>query len=253
MSNWGSNSIVVEGINGKNLYEKIMDSVEKCVEFKTRYIIDKVAGYTYTIEKEVEEDGKVQYQISVWKGDIIDNYKYPITWSWFYLSDIKLNNGYLSVDENFCHGFGGIEKYIYGTKLHKSGFYYYKICEGNVCGYTNDKFQKYFEMECIIFDITSKELTDLINEETTLIDRFFPEDYYYWDLKKQNEFEQRDELKEFWNELEKINKKIEKLNNEYIPVDFDKWSFEKKLSYCEKYSDNLIYDTTTVCDFAYYQ
>ena len=49
MRTFGHNSFVMSGVNGSNLYEKIMNSVENCVEFNTRYKIDKVSGNTYTI------------------------------------------------------------------------------------------------------------------------------------------------------------------------------------------------------------
>ena len=90
MSNWGTNHFVVEGINGKNLYEKIMDSVDKCIEFDKRYKIDKVNGSTYTIEKTIRDnDDRVEYDIVVWEGDQIDGHKYPIVWLPYFLSLVQ--------------------------------------------------------------------------------------------------------------------------------------------------------------------
>lgn len=253
MSNYGSNHFVIEGINGKNLYEKIMNSVEKCVEFKTRYIIDKIAGKTYTIEKEVKDD-KVEYILCVWEGDIIDGSNFPIVWSWFYLNNIKFKNEYLSICENFCHGFGGIQNYILDTKLYESGFYYISGCESDICGCTNDKFQKYFKRGCYIFEVTSNELRNIRNEELELRNRFFPKDFDNWDIKDKIAYNNSRDLKEYYDEVEKINKKYWSLYPEveekYIPVDFDEWTFEEQLSYCESHSENLLYETTRICEFA---
>jgi hypothetical protein len=261
MSNWGTNHFVVEGINGKNLYEKIMDSIDKCIEFDKRYKIDKVNGNTYTIEKTIRDnDDRVEYDIVVWEGDQIDGHKYPIVWSWFYLSDVKFENECLFLIENFCRGWGGIEKYILDTKLYESGFYYYSVSESNQLGSTNDKNQKYFRMQCYILDIDSKELKEIREEREEVTNRFYPDNFDEWDIEKRisYQFEISEEDREKYNnEIGKIDEKYESKYNElekalkdkYIPKDFDDWTFEKKLSYCKSHSENLVYITTTICEF----
>ena len=258
MSNWGTNHFVIEGINGKNLYEKIMDSVDKCIEFDKRYKIDKVNGNTYTIEKTIkDDDDRVEYNIVVWETDQIDGCIRPIIWSWFYMSDIKFENEYLSITEKFCHGWGGIKKYILDTKLYESRFYYYSVSENNQFGCTNDKDQKYFRMECDILDIDSKELKEIREEREDVIKQFYSENFDEWIIEKCDCYPFMVN-KEYYGKLREIDKKYESKYNElekalkdkYIPKDFDDWTFEKKLSYCKSHSENLVYITTTICEFA---
>ena len=77
MRTFGHNSFVMSGANGVNLYDKIMTSVENCVEFNTRYKIDKVSGNTYTIQKSITKDERIEYNIGVWKGNSTDIYSCP--------------------------------------------------------------------------------------------------------------------------------------------------------------------------------
>ena len=68
MSNFGSNSFVIENANNVEIYEKIMSSFNLCIEFDTRYEIGRVNGKVYTIEKneyEYSESG-VQHIFTVW-------------------------------------------------------------------------------------------------------------------------------------------------------------------------------------------
>lgn len=104
MRNLGHNSFVMSGANGVNLYDKIMTSVENCVEFNTRYKIDKVSGNTYTIQKSITKDERIEYNIAVWKGNSTDYYSCPIGWSTFDLSDIQFEDQTLSISEDFCRG-----------------------------------------------------------------------------------------------------------------------------------------------------
>lgn len=122
MNTFGHNSFVVSGSNGQYLYDKIIDSVTNCVEFNTRYKIDKVSGNTYTIQKSITKGERIEYNIGVWKGNSTDRYSCPIGWSTFDLSDIQFENHTLSISEDFCRGCSSIEKYIIDKDLIESGY-----------------------------------------------------------------------------------------------------------------------------------
>lgn len=122
MRTFGHNSFVMSGSNSQYLYDKIIDSVTNCVEFNTRYKIDKVSGNTYTIQKSITKDERIEYNIGVWKGNSTDRYSCPIGWSTFDLSDIQFENHTLSISEDFCRGCSSIEKYIIDKDLIESRY-----------------------------------------------------------------------------------------------------------------------------------
>lgn len=245
MNKWGINRFVIEGVNGKNLYEKIMDSVEKCVEFNKRYKIDKVEGYTYTIEKSTgNSDDIVQYDIAVWEGDQIGSYKDLIVWSWFYLSDVKFENECLFISERSCLNWGGIQKYITDTKMYESGFYYYLDSDWYVHNFTNDKDGKYFQRNCVITGIDSEELHELSKDRDQKIKNLYPENFDELDLEMKRKIWDEENMihDDFLNLYAEIEEKL-------IPTDFDEWSYEKKLSYCEFHSDNIMFKYTKLREF----
>ena len=51
MSNFGSNSFVIEGEKGVKLYNTIMKAFDECVEPDQRYEIGIVNDNVYTVEK----------------------------------------------------------------------------------------------------------------------------------------------------------------------------------------------------------
>lgn len=245
MSNWGINRYVIEGINGKNFYEKIMDSVEKCIEFNKSYKIDKVEGYTYTIEKSTgNSDDIVQYDIAVWEGDQVGGHKDLIVWSWFYLSDVKFENECLFISERSCLNWGGIQKYITDTKMYESGFYYYLDSDWYVHNFTNDKDGKYFQRNCVITGVDSEELHELSKDRDQKIKNLYPENFDELDSEmKRKIWDEEDMIHEdFLNLYTEIQEKL-------IPTDFDEWSYEKKLSYCEFHSDNIMFKYTKLREF----
>lgn len=122
MRTFGHNSFVMSGSNGQYLYDKIINSVTNCVEFNTRYKIDKVSGNTYTIQKSITKDERIEYNIGVWKGNSTDHYSCPIGWSTFDISDIQFEDQTLSISEDFCRGCSSIEKYIVDKNLFESGY-----------------------------------------------------------------------------------------------------------------------------------
>ena len=122
MRTFGHNSFVMSGSNSQYLYDKIIDSVTNCVEFNTRYKIDKVSGNTYTIQKSITKDERIEYNIGVWKGNSTDRYSCPIGWSTFDLSDIQFEDQKLSISEDFCRGCSSIEKYIIDKNLFETGY-----------------------------------------------------------------------------------------------------------------------------------
>ena len=51
MSNFSSNSFVIEGANSAEIYEKVMNAFDLCVEVDTEYEIGKVNGKVYKIDR----------------------------------------------------------------------------------------------------------------------------------------------------------------------------------------------------------
>lgn len=216
MSNWGRNEFVIEGANGKYLYEKIMNAVDMCTEFNKRYFIEEIKNHTYTIEKSITEHNDTEYFITAWKGDKI------IVWSWFFLPCIEFDDNKLIITEKFCRGCGAIEQYIRDMRFYESGFYYYSCNEFEPLGATNDKDGKYFERCCVIEGFTSEE------------DKDFQDN-----CSKMNDTEKEIKYHEIQNKLEK----------QFLPEDFYEWSFEKQISYCESHSENIHYQYVALREF----
>ncbi|MBO7288148.1 MAG: hypothetical protein J6U85_07970, partial [Bacteroidales bacterium] len=117
MSNYGSNSFVIEGTNGTEICNKIMKTFDICVELDTRYKIGEVNGKVYTIEKSKTEyaypDG-MEYVFSVWDKDDDHNngFKRPLAYSWIHPTDIELKDGNLWISESWCNSDGVLRYYI---------------------------------------------------------------------------------------------------------------------------------------------
>ena len=156
MSNFGSNSFVIEGANGVEICEKIMKTFDICLELDTRYKIGELNGKVYTIEKLKTEyaypDG-VEYVFSVWdKDDYCNNsngFKRPLAYSWIHPLNIKLKDGNLWISESWCNSYGVLRYYIRDVKLHKqTNVYFQTDCEADIVGVTNDSEGKYFKRYC---------------------------------------------------------------------------------------------------------
>ena len=156
MSNFGSNSFVIEGANGVEICEKIMKTFDICLELDTRYKIGELNGKVYTIEKLKTEyaypDG-VEYVFSVWdKDDDCNNsngFKRPLAYSWIHPLNIKLKDGNLWISESWCNSDGVLRYYIRDVKLHKqTNVYFETSCEADIVGVTNDSEGKYFKRYC---------------------------------------------------------------------------------------------------------
>lgn len=156
MSNFGSNSFVIEGANGVEICEKIMKTFDICLELDTRYKIGELNGKVYTIEKLKTEyaypDG-VEYVFSVWdKDDYCNNsngFKRPLAYSWIHPLNIKLKDGNLWISESWCNSDGVLRYYIRDVKLHKqTNVYFETSCEADIVGVTNDSEGKYFKRYC---------------------------------------------------------------------------------------------------------
>mgnify|MGYP003450119256 FL=1 len=154
MSNYGSNTFVIEGANGTEICNKIMKTFDICVELDTRYKIGEVNGKVYTIEKSKTEyaypDG-MEYVFSVWdKDDDYNNgFKRPLAYSWIHPSNIELKDGNLHIYESWLSSVGAVEYYIRDVKLHKQTNVYFETnCEADIAGATNDSEGKYFERDC---------------------------------------------------------------------------------------------------------
>lgn len=154
MSNFGSNTFVIEGANGTEICNKIMKTFDICVELDTRYKIGEVNGKVYTIEKSKTEyaypDG-MEYVFSVWEKDDDHNngFKRPLAYSWIHPTDIELKDGNLWISESWCNSDGVLRYYIRDVKLHKqTNVYFMTSCEADIAGATNDSEGKYFKRYC---------------------------------------------------------------------------------------------------------
>ena len=156
MSNYGSNTFVIEGANGTEICNKIMKTFDICLELDTRYKIGELNGKVYTIEKLKTEyaypDG-VEYVFSVWdKDDDCNNsngFKRPLAYSWIHPLNIKLKDGNLWISESWCNSYGVLRYYIRDVKLHKqTNVYFQTDCEADIVGVTNDSEGKYFKRYC---------------------------------------------------------------------------------------------------------
>lgn len=208
MSNWGITNYVLEGENGINLYKKIMDSVEKCIEFDTKYKLGNVNGITYTIEKTYDtiNDDRVMYCLYLWDDDYSEK-THPIVWSWFYLSDVKFENSSLFITEHYNCGIGAMSQYVKDVELYKdSGFYFLDSRQFNITGVTNEKEERYFKKHCFVWELKFPEFK--IDDKPILCDTM-----------------------------------VNVLNNE-----FEYWDFETKVKFCEDHKDYLVFEATRIID-----
>lgn len=157
MSNWGSNSFVIESANSTEMYEKIMKSFDLCVELDTQYEICRANGKVYTIEKseyEYSESG-IQHTFTVWDSNDYDNkvLHRPLAYSWIESCMFELKDGNLHISESWCNSGGVLRYYIADTNLHETANIYFSTsCESDIVGATNDKEGKYFKVHCCIYD-----------------------------------------------------------------------------------------------------
>jgi hypothetical protein len=157
MSNWGSNSFVIESANSTEMYEKIMKSFDLCVELDTQYEICRANGKVYTIEKseyEYSESG-VHYIFTVWDSNDYDNkvFHRPLAYSFIEPRMLELKDGNLHISESWCNSGGVLRYYIADTKLYETANIYFSTsCESDIVGATNDKKGKYFKVDCCIYD-----------------------------------------------------------------------------------------------------
>ena len=157
MSNFGSNSFVIENANNVEIYEKIMSSFDLCIEFDTRYEIGRVNGKVYTIEKneyEYSESG-VQHIFTVWNCDDYDSGAFGefIAYSFIEPYMLELKDGNLHISESWCNTGGVVRYYIADVKLYKTANIYFSTSsESYVMGATNDKDGKYFKICFGIYD-----------------------------------------------------------------------------------------------------
>ena len=157
MSNFGSNSFVIENANNVEIYEKIMSSFDLCIEFDTRYEIGRVNGKVYTIEKneyEYSESG-VQYIFTVLDSNDYDDkvFHRPLAYSFIEPYMLELKDGNLHISESWCNTGGVVRYYIADVKLYETANIYFSTsCESDVMGETNDKNGKYFKICFGIYD-----------------------------------------------------------------------------------------------------
>lgn len=217
MSICGGNSFIIEGSKGKEIYDMIMNSMEKYVEFSNcdrfnreyyEYDLGIFSGKSYSIFKTHNNDGDIEYWVNV-RGD--GQYH---SGSSFTMKDIEWNNEYLRVKESTCNSVGSFYTFAIDSKLYEdSGFYYYGWMEQCYGGWTNDKDGKYFKRWCAIMDV------------------WFPE------------------LENFEGSFDEYNKLSKELESQIIPDNYSELSFEDQLAICEKYSSNICYDATRLIDF----
>lgn len=186
MSIYGSNSFVIEGENGKELYEKILNSVRKCVEYNTEYVLGEVNGKVYTIRKNKEMYYVYdEYIICVSEKDN----PLPIAYSSFSVEQFKYENDVLTMGEEWCNSVGAFATYFKDAQMHKApGFYYHSSSEADMPGCTNDVNGKYFKKQCVICDgnysvgddTIPSNYYDLSLEEQIAICKSLPEDEIFY-------------------------------------------------------------------------
>ena len=97
MSNFGSNSFVIEEAYSVEIYVKFMSSFDLCIEFDTRYEIGRVNGKVYTIEKSEYEytESSVPHIFTVWNCDDYDSGAFGefIAYSFIEPSMLELKDG----------------------------------------------------------------------------------------------------------------------------------------------------------------
>ena len=167
MSNFGSNSFVIEGVNGVKIYNKIMESFDTCMKLGVGCVIGEVNGKVYTIEQNQSDcSHNVKYTFSVWSG-YTDNTTQPLSQSWISpLVDVELKDGNLHITESFFDC-GVLQHYIADVKLYKNTNVYFSVFRENdsyIFDVTNDSEGKYFK-RCCYFD--DSEIEDLV----------FPDDF----------------------------------------------------------------------------
>jgi hypothetical protein len=166
MSNYGSNSFVIEGEKGVEIYNTITKAYDKCVELNQRYEIGIVNDMVYTVEK--SEDSGSEIIIAVWDNSDYSGAKWPIAYSWIDKKYVELKEGNLHISERWRNTYGVLLFYISDTKLHyDTNVYIETSCEADIVGLTNDAEGRYFKRCCMI-----------MAGECTPGDGTIPENYY---------------------------------------------------------------------------
>ena len=233
MSVEGTNKFVIEGSKGKELHGKIMAAVERCKEFSTpvtefyedenmyvthEYEIGEFKGKRYSIFKKLWYDRKTTYFIGVYDGDK------RCAISRFRLDQVRYEDGALHLTEEWINNIGAFDMYFADRRLWREcNFYYYEWDEGCWAGVTNDTDEKYFKKSCNITGIRIPE------------------------LEAPPELENFDEWEEF-DEWEYFHKQEREYEEKYNPKDFDEWTFEKQLEFCEAHKEIIIYEATKIVD-----
>ena len=228
MSVCGGNSYVIEGSKGKEIYDIIMSSIDKCVEFNDKYVENikrtfdndyipveyieyEIGTYKekkYSISKIHNYDGEIEYSIRIsCNGEYFEE-------SSFTMADIEWKDNYLRINDSTYNSIGVFYTFFKDSKLCKdSGFYYYGWTEQRMGGWTNDKDGKYFSRYCAIMGICYKELADFEGSE------------------------------------EELKVKQKEIEEQIFPDNFSELSFEEQLAICQKHSDNLWYQATKLIEF----
>lgn len=143
----GFNQFVIEGAKGVEMYEKISQAFDLCVEFDTYYEIGRVNGKAYTIKKSKDNDGDVSYFFSVWVNVEPGGDDPDFACSMINPEDVELKDGNLYISECWRSNEGVLRYYIADVKLHKTTNIYYYLnpswCGANE-GFSNDIEGKYF-------------------------------------------------------------------------------------------------------------
>ena len=153
MSNYGSNSFVIEGAVGIEIYKKISKAFDICVEVHPPYEIGRLNGKVYTIEmpKSKYSIDDREYIFSVYNIEDYENKHFGLSlaYSWIQPYNIELEDGYLHISESWLNSVGAVEYYIRDVKLHKQTNVYFETnCEADIVGVTNDSEGKYFKRYC---------------------------------------------------------------------------------------------------------
>ena len=169
MSNYGSNSFVIEGAVGIEMYKKISKAFDICVEEVHKpYEIGRLNGKVYTIEmsKSKYSIDDREYIFSVYNIEDYENKHFGLSlaYSWIQPYNIELEDGNLHISESWLNSVGAVEYYIRDVKLHKQTNVYFEThCEADdMVGATNDSDGKYFKKCCVLLDYDTDAMIETL-------------------------------------------------------------------------------------------
>ena len=152
----GVNNYVIEGGTYKELYDKIVEAMGKCLKLNKEYDLGEYMGKRYAIKKEIAKDkanNLPNYILLVFKEDKC------IAGSCFDEECVKCAKGCLQFTEEWCDINGGFETYVIDSQLYRQpGFYFETYSDEDMAGYTNDAEGRHFTQSVVYYGVNLPEL-----------------------------------------------------------------------------------------------